>query len=236
MSGSARKRTLARLGVVAALVSLSLVGSSSAVDAASPAEKQMRSLINQERTERDKKPLAMSEPLVSVARQHSARMAEDGTIYHNPKAGTAVSFLNPSAWGENVGMGSSVSRVLDLFMKSAPHRKNILRASYDRIGVGVVSRDGTVYVTVMFVALGGSGTTSFAKTLAVGETSVPLGDVGSTPPSASPPSPEEPSAPPPPEAPPEPVPPDVTGDVQEAVDEVLQEAPDLADQVPAPVP
>lgn len=142
-------RTLAV--VLAASIAFLLVPASPSV-AASDAEGSMRKLINAERTERGRAPLAMNTRLVTVARQHSKRMADDGTIYHNENLSSQVRFCDPSQWGENVGMGASVGRLHDLFMGSAPHRKNILKGAFDRVGVGIVRRDGTLFVTVVFVA------------------------------------------------------------------------------------
>jgi uncharacterized protein YkwD len=120
--------------------------------AASTPEAQMRRLINQERTERGKGALATNERMAGIAERHSRDMAESGTIYHNGHLGSDLRYAHASGWGENVGMGGSVSRLHGLFMDSSPHRKNILNGTFDRIGVGVVKRDGTVYVTVVFVA------------------------------------------------------------------------------------
>jgi uncharacterized protein YkwD len=136
--------------LAASIVFLLLPASPSA--AASEAEGTMRKLINAERTERGKAPLAMNARLVTVARQHSKRMADDGTIYHNGNLSSQVSYCDPSEWGENVGMGGSVGRLHDLFMDSTPHRKNILKGAFDRVGVGIVRRDDTLFVTVVFVA------------------------------------------------------------------------------------
>jgi uncharacterized protein YkwD len=120
--------------------------------ATSEPEAQMRHLINAERSEQGKRPLPMSARMSGIAERHTREMAESGTIYHNDDLGSDLRYCHPSRWGENVGMGGSVTRLHDLFMDSAPHRKNVLNGTFDRIGVGVVSRHGTTYVTVVFVA------------------------------------------------------------------------------------
>jgi uncharacterized protein YkwD len=40
--------------------------------------------------------------------------------------------------GENLAMAPSVRQAQDLLMASPPHRENILKPEYDRVGIGVV--------------------------------------------------------------------------------------------------
>jgi uncharacterized protein YkwD len=236
---TARKRShsLPRLLVVLPVATLTVfLAPSATVDAASFAENKMRQLINQERTERGKKALAMNDVLVGIARRHSKEMAADGRLYHNPDLGTALRFSNPSAWGENVGMGASVPRLHDLFMHSAPHRKNILNGAFDRVGVGIVVRDGTLYVTVVFVAVAASRAAPAPTTVTVesadlagaardgSEPVAPAPSGGSSPVAPDPGGTEEPPA----------TSPDVIEDVDTIVDEVLEQAP-IDEEVPDPV-
>jgi len=230
-----RPRPLPRLAALVTAASLTLLlAPSPTVDAASSAENKMRQLINGERTERGKKALAMNEVLVGIARRHSKEMAEDGKIYHNPHLSSAVRFTNPSAWGENVGMGVSVPRLHDLFMASPPHRKNILKPDFDRIGVGLVQEDGVLYVTVVFVAVGPS---KLARIVTVGTPSVASLEPDVSAPIVSPPSGAAASVAPDPdgvEEQPEPDP-GVLEDAETLVDEVLEQAP-IGEEVPQPVP
>ncbi|MEZ5381768.1 MAG: CAP domain-containing protein [Microthrixaceae bacterium] len=41
--------------------------------------------------------------------------------------------------GENVGYSSSMTKVHDAFMASSGHQANILKTSYDKVGVGVAT-------------------------------------------------------------------------------------------------
>jgi hypothetical protein len=208
------------------------------VDAATSAEKKMRQLINQERAERGRKVLAMNDLLVGIARRHSKDMAADRRIYHNPNLGFALKSSNPSAWGENVGMGASVPRLHDLFMNSAAHRKNILNPEFDRVGVGIVVRDGTLYVTVVLVAVAASRTAP-SPTIVTVESGSPAGAAPDASAPAGPaPSGDSPSVAPDPggtedQLPPET--PDLVEDVETIVDEVLEQAP-VGEDVPDPVP
>jgi hypothetical protein len=105
--------------------------------------------LNAERASMGRAKLAVKGDLVSVARRHSARMAEDETIYHNQNLPNEVGG-NWYALGENVGMGPTCDSLHDAFMSSAPHRANIVDKDYNQIGVGVVIRDNTIYVTQVF--------------------------------------------------------------------------------------
>ncbi|MGH2723178.1 MAG: CAP domain-containing protein [Actinomycetota bacterium] len=147
-------RSAPRLGVLAlALVALlfTMPGSTGPAQAMTKADKKMRRLINAERVERGNGRLKMADRLVWVAKGHSRQMAEDGTIYHNKSLPGGLPFKNVW-WGENVGMGNSVTSLHNLFMQSDAHRANVLNQNFRRIGVGVVKDDGRTYVTVVFTS------------------------------------------------------------------------------------
>lgn len=135
--------------LVFALAGLGVAGLPSTAAAGSGSESKFVSLINQERKERGIKILVVKGDLTAIARKHSARMAADGTIYHNSNLGKEV----PGNWwaaGENVGMGPSVDSLHQAFMDSPGHRANIIDRDYNQIGVGVVVKDETIYVTEVF--------------------------------------------------------------------------------------
>ena len=92
----------------------------------------------------------MQEPLVLVARQQSADMADSGSIFHNPDLANDLGTISWSIAGENVGVGGSVETLHEAFMNSPAHRKNIMRKSFKRVGVGVVTADDRIWVTVVF--------------------------------------------------------------------------------------
>ncbi len=74
-----------------------------------------------------------------------------------PTYGTVYTMLNSagisySRAGENIAVTGSIARVHPLFMGSPPgHRVNILHSGYTHIGVGVVKRGVTYYVTQIFI-------------------------------------------------------------------------------------
>lgn len=88
--------------------------------------------------------------LRELADQHSREMAEAGRIFHSELS----SQLRSVSWrtaGENVGVGGSMWKLYQAFMKSDPHRANILGRTFRRVGVGVYLHDGFVWVTMIFV-------------------------------------------------------------------------------------
>ena len=118
--------------------------------AADVTEESFRSLMNAERVDHNRRRLKMQETLVAVAREQSADMAQAGSIFHNPELANDLGQVSWSIAGENVGVGGSVETLHEAFMNSPPHRKNIMRRSFKRVGVGVVTADGRIWVTVVF--------------------------------------------------------------------------------------
>lgn len=118
-------------------------------------ERQFVDLLNQERARRGLRRLSVDAELTSVARRHSRRMADSGRLYHNTSELGSADFARrtgyPSEIGENVGEGPTVRWLHDAFMDSPGHRSNILDRGYSRVGIGVVVRDDTVWVTQDFV-------------------------------------------------------------------------------------
>jgi uncharacterized protein YkwD len=113
-------------------------------------EALLRVLINEERNGSVRQ-LRMYGKLIKIARRHSARMASSGGIYHNPNLAQNANRLRWSILGENVGVGNSVESLHEAFMDSPPHRENVMRSRFRRVGVGILERDGRLWVTVVFL-------------------------------------------------------------------------------------
>jgi hypothetical protein len=115
------------------------------------AERRLFDLLNAERTRSGLPRLAPDPAAAAIARAHSATMARKGKIYHSPalRQGSPAD-LGSSALGENVGYGPSASQIHTAFMRSPPHRANIMR-SFSAVGVGVRVQGATVWVTQLFV-------------------------------------------------------------------------------------
>lgn len=152
-------RALVRAGavVLGALLAISLLP----VGAQASSASDFVSRINAERASRGEAGLAVRSDLMAAAQAQAERMADKSKLYHNPNLGGSVSH-----WvllGENVGYGPDVATIHRAFMKSAPHRHNILNTAYTEVGVGVVFRDHVMWVAEMFrkptgtTSSGGSG-------------------------------------------------------------------------------
>jgi hypothetical protein len=142
-----RKRSSAAF--LAATITLgSAIFVASPAHALNSAESSFLSLTNRERTSRGIASLSIASDLTAVARQHSARMARDGKIYHNGSLGSDVD--NWRKLGENVGKGPTARAIHDAFMASSSHRAHILDRAYDQIGIGTVTKNDVIYVTEVF--------------------------------------------------------------------------------------
>jgi uncharacterized protein YkwD len=136
-----------------------LVGAlpSSPAAASTRAQDIERRLLNAERRERDLRILRLSAELSRVAKRHSRRMAADDRLFHNENLSDEVE-MQWDVLGENVGVATesaklrrTLVRLHDAFMESKPHRRNILRRSYRKVGIGIVRDDGKLWITLVFL-------------------------------------------------------------------------------------
>jgi hypothetical protein len=145
------RRSVAHIPVLALVLALAaslLPINVAAAYADAGLESQFVAAINRERANAGVSALKVAGDLTSVARGHSGVMADGTDLHHNPKLGSQV-----TGWkkvGENVGRGPSVGSIHDAFMASTGHRRNILDPDWIEVGVGVVVRDGRIWVTEVF--------------------------------------------------------------------------------------
>lgn len=147
---TAPRRGITTVVVAAIVLALSVVAApaADASTATQNAERDFAALVNTERAKQGLGALQIQSDITTVARTHSARMASDWNLFHNPDYSRQI-----SGWqrlSENVGYGPSVSVVHSALMKSEGHRNNILDDRVTEIGVGVVIKDGRVWVTQNF--------------------------------------------------------------------------------------
>jgi hypothetical protein len=143
-----RSRPLAWVAILTAALLVTLVPAPEAARADSGLEAEFVAAVNRERAAAGLPALAVAGDLTTVARRHSARMADQSHLHHNPSLGSDV-----SGWqkvGENVGQGPSVSSIHGAFMGSPGHERNILDGDWTQIGIGVEVRGSTVWVTEVF--------------------------------------------------------------------------------------
>ncbi len=106
---------------------------------------QVVELVNAERAEAGCGPVRMDHRLTDSAQDHSDDMAENNYLSHTSPDGTtfderisAAGYPRPAA--ENIAMGmAGAEAVMDAWMDSEGHRRNIVNCEITAIGVGVNS-------------------------------------------------------------------------------------------------
>jgi uncharacterized protein YkwD len=120
-------------------------------------EAEINRLINVQRSSNGCAALTVNDKLTTAARNHSAWMAQTGTLSHTGSGGStfasrvkAAGYAQPSA--ENIAMGyRTAAEVVNGWMNSSGHRANILNCQSKAVGVGVVNASGgTPYYTQNF--------------------------------------------------------------------------------------
>lgn len=151
-----RLRTLRHLVVVALLACTLVVGLRPATAEAATHGQIRNSLerrINAAREERGLRRLRVNDTIQRGAQGHAGLMADLNTMFHD--AAYFSEIPGDSEWAaENVGYvpaGSGAARRMHTaFMKSEGHRANILARRATHMGIGVVKRDGRVWVVERF--------------------------------------------------------------------------------------
>lgn len=138
-------KLLAALLLVAGL--LLLPARPAAAEPAS-AEAEFVARINALRADKGLPPLAVDGELTNVARAWSARMADAGELAHNPDLDRQVH--DWQMLGENVGVGDNAAQLHQAFVNSPHHYENLVEPRFTHIGVGVVERNGQMWVTEDF--------------------------------------------------------------------------------------
>jgi len=133
-------------------------------------ETRIAVLVEEQRQKLDPKarPLAFDPELAQIARARASDMASKNYLAHAaPNGDTSASLLmkQDAKWqgllGENlaaqhytrqagVTVEDFAQRFLDEWLKSPPHRDNMIFANYDHAGVGAAVNGDTVYVAVLF--------------------------------------------------------------------------------------
>ena len=119
-------------------------------------ENEVIRLVNEIRTQNGLKKLTADWELSRVARYKSEDMKRNNYFSHtSPTYGSPFDMiksfgLSYRTAGENIAKGQTTPKaVVNGWMNSAGHRKNILNSAYTKIGVGYVS--GGNYWTQMFI-------------------------------------------------------------------------------------
>jgi uncharacterized protein YkwD len=120
------------------------------------AERDLLASVNQARRAQGLPPLRWDETLAVAARRHAEVMAEHRSAQHAFEGEPSLSARVKQAgvrftWlSENVTQGPTPDFIHAQFMKSPPHRANILDRDMDSIGVGVVDQGGQLFAVEDF--------------------------------------------------------------------------------------
>ena len=121
------------------------------------AEAQLLELANRARARAGVPPLQFDEGLIQAARAHAEEMAHQQQLSHQfqgepslPRRLSAASPLHLDHAGENVALDRSPDGAHQHLMLSPPHRENLLDASYNIAGFGVIREGDRLYVVQDF--------------------------------------------------------------------------------------
>lgn len=162
---------LLRVLTVSGISILSLCGLAGTVHAASvrsharfTAGREMLAIINTDRHAAGLSPLAFNTAVAAVAKSHSEDMALNHYFSHTSRTGLSPfdrlrqGGISYQTAGENLGLDSGTNRMamfrtIEVAMLHSPeHRANLLRPTFTRVGIGVIARAGTMYVTEDFTS------------------------------------------------------------------------------------
>ena len=124
--------------------------------AESAAERELGRLLNKERARAGVAELELDPKLVEAARIHARRMAERHALSHQfagepdlrlRLAAVGLRFDNA---GENIALDDDAASAHQDFLVSVHHRENMLSPNYNVMGIGIVQRDGQLYVAEDF--------------------------------------------------------------------------------------
>lgn len=111
--------------------------------------RQILALVNNVRAAHGLSTMRLNSSLNQAAQGHSAEQAAAGAIFHVAPNGTdpgdriARTGYRFSTWGENVAAGyRNPQAVMDAWMRSSGHCRNILNPAFTELGVGYVQRQG----------------------------------------------------------------------------------------------
>ena len=141
------------VAVVAAI--LAIASPSARSQAKGPVE-TLFAAANRERTQRGLPPLKWSAALAVAAQQHALRLAAQNTLSHQlhgeprPSDRASQAGARFSAMAENVAEGPSAESIHQQWMRSAPHRANLLDPHLDSVGIAVAERGSVLFAVQDF--------------------------------------------------------------------------------------
>ena len=124
-------------------------------------EQAFAGLTNRARSSHGVGKLRLDPQLSWVARTHTRAMARQGQLFHATGTEITHRITHWTTIGENIGVGPAddVAGLQKAFMHSPLHRANLLDSTFKYVGVGVVVKDDTLWITLDFESAANPGTT-----------------------------------------------------------------------------
>jgi hypothetical protein len=141
-------RTRATIGIAILLLLPLCCVSQSSPDSS---EQILFQSANRERASRGLSVLKWNAALAKAARRHALLLAQKNALSHqlpgelDPAARAAQEGARFSALAENVALGPSAMHLHDQWMKSPPHRANLLDPQMNSVGIAVARRGETFF-------------------------------------------------------------------------------------------
>jgi len=138
---------------------LTIVLAAQVTSPGSSAEKRIFEELNHERASHGLTILQWDEHAAGAARAHARLLAESGKLSHQfPGEATLPERLGATGArftvsAENVAQTEFVEDIHPALMASLGHRANILSPSYNAVGIGIVEKQGRIYVAQDFIFL-----------------------------------------------------------------------------------
>jgi uncharacterized protein YkwD len=148
--------TFSRLAVLLAICLSLLSAAGVAQQSAASSERELFDATNRERQAHGLPALQWNDALAIAARKHASEMAHKDALSHQfpgepnlpsrvKKAGAHFVWLS-----ENVALGPNTSLIHAQLVKSPRHHANILDTDMNVMGVGIVERNGQLFVVEDF--------------------------------------------------------------------------------------
>ena len=148
--------TLSRIASLALAIALALSTAGFAQNKAASLERELFDATNRERLAHGLPALRWNDALAVAARKHAGEMAHKEALSHQfpgePNLPSRVKQAGAHfVWlSENVAYGPNTSLIHAQFVKSPRHHANILDTDMNVMGIGIVERNGQLFVVEDF--------------------------------------------------------------------------------------
>lgn len=143
MAWTNSQRSVIASGLAAVALGAGIAVPAQAFAADTGQQQRVVELVNEQRANAGCGPVTADQRLAEAATGHSSDMATRGYFSHTTPEGVTFDQRikkagHPSAGAENIAQGQrSAEQVMDAWMKSDGHKRNILNCSLKSIGVGI---------------------------------------------------------------------------------------------------